>query len=123
MAQKKINVPVVIGDKRIADFPQSPAAMEFLKDAHTRQELELMMVSQTYNRPLMAPPGTPPERVAELRKGLADTIADPGFLADLDKRNLTIDFVPGQEMTAAFARAYAYPPAVVGAVRDMMATN
>ncbi len=123
MAQGKINVPVVIGDRRIAGFPDSPAAMEFIGDPRVRRELELLMVSQTYNRPMMAPPGTPPERVAELRKGLADTVADPDLRADLEKRHLTLDPVPGEEMAAAFARAYSYPADVVAAVRAMMAAN
>ena len=30
-------------------------------------------------------PGTPPARVAELRKGLADTFRDPEFLEEIEK--------------------------------------
>lgn len=118
---RKINVPIVIGDKRLPDYPQSPAVGEYVKEAAVRQELDLLMVSQTYNRPMMAPPGTPPARVAELRKGLADTFRDPEFLEEIEKRNLTLDPVPGEEMGEAFRRAYDLPKSVVDSVRDMMA--
>ena len=123
MREKWINVPVVVGDRRIVDYPDAPAVLEYIKDPGIRQELELLMVSQTYNRPMMAPPGTPAERVAELRKGLAATFADPDFRGELEKRNLTLDPVPGEELAGAFARAYSYPKTVVDAVRDMMAAS
>ena len=61
-------VPIVIGDKRLPEFPDSPAAAEFITDPAVKQELELMMVSQTYNRPMMAPPGTPAMAAASWRE-------------------------------------------------------
>src|SRR5580704_8696695 len=33
-------------------------------------------------RPLMAPPGTPPERVAQLRSAFDATVKDPAFLQE-----------------------------------------
>ena len=121
MRDKLVRVPVIIGEKRLKEFPDSPAAGEFIKDPAVRQELELMMVSQTYNRPMMAPPGTPIERVMELRKALADTFKDPEFLDELEKRTLTLDPVGGDDMAEGFKRAYAMPKHVVDSVHNMMA--
>ena len=47
----KISVPILIAQKRIAEFPDTPTVLEFVKDEATRQELELMMVPQSLDRP------------------------------------------------------------------------
>ena len=90
-------MPVLIAEKRRADYPDTPTVLEFVKDAHTRQQLELVMITQNLDRPVLAPPGTPAERVKELRDGLMATLADRAFLAEIEKKNLFVDPVPGEE--------------------------
>ena len=119
-AERKILVPVIIAERRRADLPDTPAMMEFVKDEATRQQLELMMVAQNMDRPVLAPPGVPAERVTELRAALAATMADPAFRADIEKRSLHIDPMRGADMAAAYARAFAFPPEIIAAVRDVM---
>ena len=51
--------------------------MEFAKDERTRQLLRLLIVTQDLDRPLLLPPGVPPERVRELRDAFNATVADP----------------------------------------------
>jgi hypothetical protein len=113
-------VPIIIAVKRRADLPDTPAVMEFVKDEPTRQQLELMMVAQNLDRPVLAPPGVPPERVKELHDALAATMADPAFRSDIEKRGLQIDPTRGEDMAKAYARAFAYPPNIIAAVRDIM---
>jgi tripartite-type tricarboxylate transporter receptor subunit TctC len=118
--ERMILVPIIIAQMRRADLPDTPAIMEFVKDESTRQQLELMMVAQNLDRPVLAPPGVPPERVRELRDALAATMADPAFRADIDKRSLSIDPTRGEDMAKAYAKAFAYPPEIIAAVRDIM---
>ena len=113
-------MPIIIAEKRRSDLPDAPAIIEFVKDEATRQQLELMMVAQNLDRPVLAPPGVPAERVSELRAALAATLADPEFRADIEKRNLHIDPVRGEDMAAAYARAFAFPPEIIAAVREVM---
>jgi hypothetical protein len=77
-------------------------------------------VTQKLDRPILAPPNTPPERLAELRAGLAATARDGAFLAEMKKKNLTIDPTGAEEMTRIYADAYAAPPTVIGAVKEIL---
>jgi hypothetical protein len=119
-AERKIRVPVIIAERRRADLPDTPAVMEFVRDELIRAQLELMMVVQNMDRPVLAPPGVPAERVTELRAAFDATMADPAFRAEIDKRSLHIDPMRGADMTAAYAKAFSFPPEVISAVRDVM---
>jgi tripartite-type tricarboxylate transporter receptor subunit TctC len=120
MAERKIIVPVLVAEKRRADYPDTPTVLEFVKDAKTRQQLELVMITQNLDRPVLAPPGTPAERVTELREALMATLADKAFLAEIEKKNLFVDPVPGEQMAREFAKAFAFPPEIIAAVRETM---
>jgi tripartite-type tricarboxylate transporter receptor subunit TctC len=117
---KRILVPIVVAEKRNKDYPDTPALMEFVKDKATRQTIDLLTVTQKLDRPILAPPGTPPERVHDLRSALAATTRDPAFLADIKKRNLTIDPTGAEEMARIYAEAFASPPEVVEAVKAIL---
>ncbi|HEX2114618.1 MAG TPA: tripartite tricarboxylate transporter substrate-binding protein, partial [Alphaproteobacteria bacterium] len=56
LTEKKINVPIVIAERRSKVFPESPAIMEFVKDEGVRRQLELVMTAQSMDRPMLAPP-------------------------------------------------------------------
>ena len=120
LTERKIAVPIVIAEKRSADFPETPTVMEFVHDEATRQQLDLLMISQGLDRPVMLPPGVPPERVKELREAFDATLADPTFLADVEKKNLHVDPVHGEEMTAALKRAFALPADVIAGAKELM---
>ena len=120
MAERKIILPVLVAEKRRADYPDTQTVMEFVKDTTTRQQLELVMITQNVDRPVLAPPGTPAERVKELRDGLMATLADSAFLAEIEKKNLLVDPMPGEQMAREFAKAFAFPPEIIAAVRETM---
>ena len=65
----RLLVPIVVADKRNKDYPDTPALMEFVKDKTTRQTIDLLTVTQKLDRPILAPPNTPAERLQELRTG------------------------------------------------------
>src|SRR3984957_9718211 len=80
LTELKLAVPILIGRKRIPEFPDTPAIMELAKDASTRAQLELMLLTQDMDRPVLLPPGVPVERVAQMRAALFATMADPAFV-------------------------------------------
>jgi tripartite-type tricarboxylate transporter receptor subunit TctC len=94
--------------------------MEFVKDEATRRQLDLVMLTQNLDRPVMLPPGVPAERVRELRQAFDATLADTAFRADVDKMSLHVDPVGGEEMTRELARAFALPPEIIAGARAMM---
>jgi hypothetical protein len=116
----KLLVPIIVSDKRNKNYPNTPALMEFVKDPATRQTIDLLTVTQKLDRPILAPPNTPPEQLRELRAGLAATVRDPVFLAEIKKRNLTMDPTGAEQMAKIYADAYAAPPAVIEAVKAIL---
>lgn len=50
-----------------------------------------------FQRPLSVPPGTPMERIAVLRKGLADALKDPELLQEARKAKLVVTPVSGEK--------------------------
>jgi len=121
ITEGKIVIPIMISEKRSAEFPTAPSIMEFAKDEPIRQQLRLLIVTQDLDRPVLAPPGVPPDRVKVLREAFDATMADPAFRADIDKLRLTLDWVRGEEVTKTLANAYAMPPEVVAAAKETMA--
>jgi tripartite-type tricarboxylate transporter receptor subunit TctC len=121
ITEKKITVPIVVSERRSPIFPNSPSIMEFAKDEPTRQQIRLLIVSQDLDRPVLAPPGVPAARVKQLRDAFNATMVDKAFLADVKKQRLTLDWVKGEEVAKTLAAAYAMPPAVVAAAKQMMA--
>ena len=119
----KFTVPVIVAEKRRPDYPDTPAIMEFVKDGLTRQKLELLMVPQKLNRPVVAPPNVPAERVKELRDAFDATMRDPAFRAEIARKHLQVNPTGGEEVTAVLAKAYSLPADVVAAVREMVGTN
>ena len=120
LTEKKIHAPITIAEKRSAAFPDTPAIMEFVKDDETRRLMDLILIAQTMDRPMLAPPGVPPERVKELRDAFTATMRDPAFLAETARRNLQLDPMNGEDMAVALNRAYAAPPEMIAAARKIM---
>jgi tripartite-type tricarboxylate transporter receptor subunit TctC len=121
LTEHKIVAPIVVSEKRSADFPDTPSVMELAKDEPTRQQLRLLIVTQDLDRPVLTPPGVPTERVKDLRDAFNATMTDPAFRADIDKLRLTLDWVRGEDVAKTLAGAYAMPADVVAAAKEMMA--
>src|SRR5215831_504668 len=121
LTEHKIAVPILIAQKRSPEFPDTPTVLEFVKDEPTRQQLDLVMLTQGLDRPVMLPPNVPAERVKAMRDAFDTTVADPAFRADIDRRSLHVQPVRGEEMAKAFERAFALPPEIIAGAREMMA--
>jgi tripartite-type tricarboxylate transporter receptor subunit TctC len=82
--------------------------------------LEAAFAPLSIGRPLLMPPGVPAERVAALRQALAETFADPEFLAEGEKIGLSLnDPRSGEELLRVIERAYALPPDIVDRLRRL----
>jgi len=73
------------------------------------------------DRPILAPPGTPAETVAALRKAFHETMQDPAFIADAERQHLEIGEVDGDKIARLLQDAYRLPPDVVKAANEAMA--
>jgi tripartite-type tricarboxylate transporter receptor subunit TctC len=119
-ASRKVTVPIQVAINRNAQFPDVPAIVELAKNERTRSILRLALAAEDMDRPILAPPGVPPERLAALRAAFHAAMTDPGFVADAKRQRLEIDEVAGEKVAAIIASTFALPPDIVKAANDAM---
>ena len=117
---KKVSVPIVVALQRNSLFPESPALVEFAKDERTKSILKLVLFPLEMDRPVLAPPGVPADRIAALREAFHKAMTDPAFLADAEKINIEIGEVPGAKLQAILDEAFSMPPDIVKAANEAM---
>ena len=118
--QKKVSIPVQFARERDPEFPDSPALIEFAKDQHTKDIVELVLAPMDMDRPILAPPGTPPATVAALRRAFHETMHDPGFIAEAEKQRIEIREVDGEKIANLLDSAFKLPPDIVNAASAAM---
>lgn len=90
-----------------------PLARDYAQTDEARQILDFIFAPQEIGRPYFGPPDVPTRQLAILRKAVADSVADPAFLAEADKLRLDIDFVDAQGIAGLIDRLYATPKDIV----------
>ena len=74
-----------------------------------------MLAPLEMDRPILAPPGVPAERVAALRSAFHAAMNDPAFIAQAEKENLEIGEVSGPDVAKILSDAFALPPDIAQA--------
>jgi tripartite-type tricarboxylate transporter receptor subunit TctC len=100
-------------DRKVPYFTDATQMYTMLKTAEQKKVSDLIFQQTELARPLAAPPGTPKDRVAALRKAMLDTLKDPALLADAQRLKIDYDPVTGEETTEMFSEFYKTPPALV----------
>ena len=85
-----------------------------------RQVFELFLTRSALGRPLVAPPGLPPERAATLRRAFDQTMADPAFVAEAARQNLTVEPMTGEELIGTIERAYSKSPDIIKRTTEVL---
>ena len=109
---------VQIGIEREKDLPDVPMLSDLVTSKEDKQIVGFMASLSPIGRGLAVPPGTPKDKIAALRKAFAATMADPGFLAAAEKRNLRVNPLPGSAIQKIVNDAFSISPAVVKRARD-----
>jgi tripartite-type tricarboxylate transporter receptor subunit TctC len=99
--------------KKHKDLADVPLVTEFVKSPEDLQVLEMIFSRQSMGRPVVAPPGLDPRVVEALRKGFADAMRDPQFVAEGAKIGLELEFVSGGEVQSLVERLYKSPESVI----------
>jgi tripartite-type tricarboxylate transporter receptor subunit TctC len=82
--------------QRDPELPDLPSALDFVKSDADRKVMELFFTQKTIARPVIAPPGIPAERRAELRAAFAALATDREFMADAERSGLDVAPVSGE---------------------------
>ena len=94
--------------------------MDLVSAPQDRQIVELVMDRVSLGRPVVAPPGLAPDRLALLRTAFRQAIEDPELRADAEKQRLAIDPTFGEEAQDIIRRLYRSPPEVVERMRKIV---
>jgi tripartite-type tricarboxylate transporter receptor subunit TctC len=114
----KVVVPIQIAERRDPDFPDAPTVMELAKNDRDRAILKLALAPDHMDRPVLAPPGVPADRVSLLRKAFMATMKDPKFEAEAAKQHLETDYCDGATVAKLLDEAYATPRDIVQAAAE-----
>jgi tripartite-type tricarboxylate transporter receptor subunit TctC len=120
IATKKIKFLTALSLQRAPELPDTPAIMEFAKDAHQKQILSFVLNAQVLGRPFAAPPGVPADRAAALRKAFDDTMADPALLAEMKSRKLDVNPIGWQTIEKLLGDLYSTPKEIVTETRAII---
>jgi tripartite-type tricarboxylate transporter receptor subunit TctC len=116
----KIRNIVQFSTSKHADLPNVPLVTDLAANPADRAMLELVFSRQVIGRPFIAPPGLDAETVAILRKAFDDTMKDKEFLAEMQKANLEVNPIPGEEVQKLIARLFKTPPAVLERAKQII---
>jgi tripartite-type tricarboxylate transporter receptor subunit TctC len=96
-----------------------PTGRELAHGADDSALIDLADFSLTLGFPIAAPPGVPPDRVAVLRAGFADTMSDPAYRADAERLMLAYSPKLGADLQTDLVRLAQTPASVVERYRQL----
>jgi tripartite-type tricarboxylate transporter receptor subunit TctC len=114
----KVHPFVRFVEKKPADIPESAAYVgSFATSDEQRQLLNVLDAADEIGRPFIMSKQVPADRVAILRKAFNDTMKDPAFVADMDKMQLPITPLTGEEADAVVEKMLTAPPKILAAAK------
>ena len=115
---KKLNFLFQMTLERDASLPNVPTLLEMATTDEQRQVVSMMAITEVLGRFLIAPGGTPRDRIDLLRKAMADVVKDKAFLEEADKAKLEVAFIPGEKLQTLADNLLKTPLAVVQKFRE-----
>jgi tripartite-type tricarboxylate transporter receptor subunit TctC len=107
-------------DPRVGDAPTIYELMdEFKTPATKRRVAEAMLLGGEWARPLMAPPGTPADRVTVLRAAYEKVTKDPDLLTEAKKMRIDVTPVTGEKLQSMAKEVMVQPPEVIGQIKKL----
>ena len=106
-------IPFIINgkmeDPEVKDLPQFT---EVLKGEENIKAFKTWANQYDFQRPLVVPPNTPPERLQTLRTAMQKTLTDPQFLEEAQKSKMLIDNVTGKDVEGTVEEILSISPQI-----------
>jgi tripartite-type tricarboxylate transporter receptor subunit TctC len=94
-----------MGEKRYPEQADVPAVTEVVTDEAKLRPLKTMIDIMSVSRGFFGPPNMEAQAAADMRAGLAKTLADPELIAESNKRGLPLHFYSGESEQARVQKA------------------
>ncbi len=91
----------------------APLLQNMATDEKSKRAFNFVASFSALSRSLIAPPGVPADRIAALRKAVAETMVDPAFVAAMKARNLPLSTLSWQEQQKIMDEASSTPRELV----------
>jgi hypothetical protein len=116
---------LLFGRKRDPRVPDVPTIYEIMEQKRTpelnRRVAEAILAGNELGRPMVAPPGTPPEAVKILRAAYMAVFGDPDFLAEIKGLKIYVEPSSGTELQKLVQHVINQPPEVIARLRTLLA--
>ncbi len=119
IAQGKVRFLVQSAPKT-AELPDVPSVDELAPDEADRGPMDFLLSGNALGRPLAAPPGTPPERVAALRAAFDETMKDPRFLHDVEMSRTELGPITGTTLQQAVEQILSTPKQAIARAKGVL---
>jgi len=104
-------IPFIISERwEDPEVRNLPLFKDAIKDPKKYGIFRAWASQMDFQRPLAVAPGTPKERLAILRKALAETLKDPALLEEAKKSKLVITHVSGEKTEKLVDEILSMPP-------------
>ena len=113
----KVRYLMQFGIERIPELSDVPTLFELVQDEEDKKMLRFFSLKFEMHRPIYAPPGLPPARLAALRSAFDKTMKDPEFLAIADKMGLWIRPLDGAGVAELVDEIMTAPQPIVDRLR------
>jgi tripartite-type tricarboxylate transporter receptor subunit TctC len=90
----------------------TPLITERAKSDDERLVWKFLFAPQKMARPVLAPPSVPADRLKALHDGLRATMTDPAFVAEINRTQSEVRYLPGAVVQRHVAEIYATPDRV-----------
>lgn len=118
LKDKSIRLILQTGADKHRELQDLPRMIDLARNPEERNLLALFSSGSTVGRSVVAPPGLPAERVAELRKAFMAAIQDPALIADVERSKLELEPLNGEQLQAAIT-GLELPPALIERARQV----
>lgn len=107
-------------DPRIGDVPTLYELMDKYKTPQvSRRVAQVILAGEELGRPMVVPPGTPPDRVKILREAYARALKDPDLISEVKKSRIEIDPSTGEEVEGLVNEMMNQPPEVIERLKKL----
>ena len=108
-------------DARLPGVPTLPDLMDEYKTSDADRRLaRLVLASSEFGRPVVAPPGLPPERAKTISEAYSKAIHDPALIAEAKKEHLELNPATGRELEALAKEVLSQTREIVERMRKLL---
>jgi len=113
----RLKLFIQMGPHRSDQFGPVPSVYDFAKTEEDHKVLAVHFDQILLARPIIAPSGMAPERLAALRAGFDAAMKDPELIENAERQGLVINPVTGGDVEKLLIQFANYPPNIIARAR------